>query len=67
VLDISFGLKPEAQSVIRAVEQTLQQGFRTDDIASAAPQHEKLLNTVQMGNQVVKEIDRIMTSKSITV
>ena len=67
MLDISFGLKTEAQSVIRAVEQTLQQGFRTADIASAATQHEKLLNTVQMGNQVVKEIDRIMTSKSITV
>src|SRR6187551_672221 len=35
MLDISFGLKAESELVIKAVEQTLKQGWRTADIADA--------------------------------
>src|SRR4029079_17967889 len=36
MLDISFGMKEESAAVIKAVEQTLKEGFRTVDIASAS-------------------------------
>ena len=66
MLDISFGLKAEAEVVIQSVEQTLHQGFRTVDIAGAATPKEKLLNTMQMGSQVANEVERITTTRSAT-
>src|SRR4051812_975593 len=35
LLDISFGMKEESESVIKAVEKTLKEGYRTRDIADA--------------------------------
>jgi len=52
LLDISFGLKEESDVVIKAVEQTLREGYRTRDIADAATVHEKILGTEVMGNVV---------------
>ncbi|SKC77956.1 3-isopropylmalate dehydrogenase [Ohtaekwangia koreensis] len=52
LLDISFGLKEESETVIKAVEQTLKDGYRTRDIADAATPHEKILGTEVMGNVV---------------
>jgi len=52
LLDISLGLKEEADVVIRAVEQALKEGFRTRDIADANTKHEKILGTEVMGNVV---------------
>lgn len=52
LLDISFGLKEESESVIKAVEQTLKDGYRTRDIADASTPHEKILGTEVMGNVV---------------
>jgi len=52
MLDISLGLKEEAQAVIKAVEQTLEQGFRTGDIADAQTPKEKILNTEKMSQKV---------------
>jgi 3-isopropylmalate dehydrogenase len=63
MLDISFGLKQEAETVINAVEQTLKQGFRTADIADASTAKEKILNTSSMGNQVVKQLEKITSSQ----
>jgi len=52
LLDISFGLKEESETVIKAVEQTLKDGYRTRDIADATTPHEKILGTEVMGNVV---------------
>lgn len=52
LLDISFGLKEESETVIKAVEQTLRDGYRTRDIADANTPHEKILGTEVMGNVV---------------
>lgn len=52
LLDISFGMKEESDAVIKAVEQTLKDGYRTRDIADASTPHEKILGTEVMGNVV---------------
>jgi 3-isopropylmalate dehydrogenase len=52
LLDISFGLKEESEAVIKAVEKTLREGYRTRDIADANTAHEKILGTEVMGNVV---------------
>lgn len=56
MLDISFGLKQEADSIIGAVSQTLKAGFRTVDIADSKTSKDKILNTEAMGNQVIQRI-----------
>jgi 3-isopropylmalate dehydrogenase len=61
LLDISFGLKEESDAVIKAVAQTLKEGFRTRDIADASTPHEKILGTEVMGNVVCNQL-RIMVS-----
>ncbi len=61
LLDISFGLKEEADTVIKAVEQTLKEGFRTRDIADASTPHEKILGTEVMGNVVCNQIRMLVT------
>lgn len=53
LLDISFGLKKESESIINAVDAALKKGFRTRDIADASTLTENILNTDQMGEQVV--------------
>ncbi|MBX2965522.1 MAG: 3-isopropylmalate dehydrogenase [Cyclobacteriaceae bacterium] len=59
LLDISFGLKEESETVINAVEATLKNGLRTIDIADAKTSSDKILNTSQMGNQVILEIEKV--------
>jgi 3-isopropylmalate dehydrogenase len=61
LLDISFGLQEEAETVIKAVEKTLKNGYRTKDIADETTSHEKVLGTEVMGNMIANEI-RMMTS-----
>jgi len=56
LLDISFGLKEEADTVIKAVEQSLKDGYRTRDIADATTPFEKVLGTEVMGNIVCNNI-----------
>ncbi|NJM24385.1 MAG: 3-isopropylmalate dehydrogenase, partial [Bacteroidia bacterium] len=52
LLDISLELKEEADTVVKAVERTLKEGYRTKDIADANTPHEKVLGTEVMGNVV---------------
>lgn len=59
LLDISFGLKEESESVIKAVEDTLKAGYRTADIATASTSRERVLGTHAMGDQVVEKLDAI--------
>jgi 3-isopropylmalate dehydrogenase len=58
MLDISFGLKAEADAIIKAVEQTLKQGYRTGDIADSKTGKSKILNTTSMGNKIVEQIKK---------
>ncbi|AWO00438.1 3-isopropylmalate dehydrogenase [Chitinophaga alhagiae] len=57
LLDISFGLKEESQRVIRAVDATLRQGFRTMDIANKHTPNDFVLGTDAMGTQVLKNLN----------
>lgn len=66
MLDISFGLKVESETVIKAVEQTLKQGYRTADIADAKTPKEKILNTGNMGAQVVNQLATVRDSIPVT-
>lgn len=59
MLDISFGLKEEADTVIKAVEQTLKQGWRTTDIADAKTSKDKILNTQKMGSQIINQLEKV--------
>ncbi len=56
LLDISFDLKKESQSVIQAVEKTLKAGFRTIDIADSTTPQAMILNTQAMGEEVIKRL-----------
>ncbi len=61
LLDISFELKEESETVIKAIEQTLKQGYRTVDIADQQTPKEKILNTSAMGARVVKNIEVVIS------
>lgn len=56
MLDISFGMKDESTAIIKAVEKTLQEGYRTRDIADSTTAHEKILGTEVMGNVVCNQV-----------
>lgn len=58
MLDISFGLKKEAELIIKVVKQVLAEGFRTNDIANdnTSPYH--VLGTKEMGKLILKFIDQ---------
>src|SRR6478736_2072160 len=64
LLDISFGLKEEADAVIKAIEQSLKDGYRTRDIADATTPLEKILGTEVMGNIVCNNI-RMMAPAAV--
>lgn len=52
LLEISFGLKEEAQVVIAAVDQVLKSGYRTHDIADSSTHPDQVLGTQDMGQLV---------------
>jgi len=56
MLDISFGMKDESTAIIKAVEKTLQEGYRTRDIADSTTAHEKILGTEVMGIVVCNQV-----------
>lgn len=53
LLEISFGMKAEAQVLINAVDAVLKAGYRTRDIADASTPADKILGTDAMGAQVL--------------
>ena len=57
MLDISFGLKEEANTIIKAVDAVLKAGFRTRDIADATTVADKILGTQQMGDIVLQQLN----------
>ena len=56
LLDISFGLKEESEAIISAVDKLLKDGFRTRDIADVTTPADKILNTQQAGEELLKRI-----------
>lgn len=64
LLDISFGLKEEANVIIKAIEQTLKEGYRTRDIADATTPQEKILGTEVMGNVICNHVRMLTTVSS---
>lgn len=56
LLEISFSLTKESNAIIKAVEHTLKQGYRTVDIADKTTSKEKILNTEAMGKMVAENI-----------
>lgn len=56
MLDISFGLKTESLRVIKAVETTLKQGFRTMDIANKHTENHLVMGTDAMGAKVLENL-----------
>jgi len=62
MLEISFGLKEEAEVIISAIDQVLKEGYRTGDITDETTSPEKVLGTVEMGELVLKFI----TEKTFT-
>ncbi|SPF35044.1 3-isopropylmalate dehydrogenase [Candidatus Desulfosporosinus infrequens] len=55
MLRYSFGLEGEAQMIEQAVEEVLQEGFRTPDLAKPG---DKVLGTREMGDAVVKVLSK---------
>ena len=53
LLDISFGLKAEAENLIEAVDKVLKQGYRTSDIANTQTAAAMILGTKEMGQKVI--------------
>ena len=56
LLEISFGLKAEAEAVVHAVDAVLKAGYRTRDIANAETPADKLLGTEAMGNALLQNL-----------
>lgn len=56
MLEISFGLKEEAELIISAVDQVLKEGFRTNDIADSSTNPYQVLGTEEMGKLILKFI-----------
>lgn len=56
MLEISFGLKEEAQLIISTIDNVLKDGYRTSDIADESTSPYKVLGTQDMGKLVLKFI-----------
>jgi 3-isopropylmalate dehydrogenase len=58
MLEISFGLKTEAELIINVVKQVLAEGFRTNDIADESTNPYQVLGSQEMGKLILKFIDQ---------
>jgi 3-isopropylmalate dehydrogenase len=56
LLEISFGLKTEADAIVNAVAETLRQGYRTGDIADANTPADKRLGTSAIGAKILANL-----------
>lgn len=65
LLEYSFGMKKEAESVVEAVEKTLKEGYRTIDIADNNTPKEKILGTEAMGEKVIKILQKIVVNEVV--
>lgn len=56
MLDISFGYKEAAETIISAIDRVLQKGFRTGDIANASTPKNKIMGTDAIGELILAEM-----------
>ncbi|QJW91958.1 3-isopropylmalate dehydrogenase [Spirosoma taeanense] len=56
MLDISFGLKAEAEAVVNAIDGVLKAGYRTRDIADTTTPSELLLGTEAIGQKILEQL-----------
>jgi 3-isopropylmalate dehydrogenase len=56
LLEISFGLKTEADAVVNAIANTLRQGYRTGDIADADTPADNRLGTNAIGRIILANL-----------
>jgi len=56
LLDISFGLKEESNTVITAIDAVLKAGFRTGDIATKDTPKNMILGTDAIGEEILKRL-----------
>lgn len=56
LLDISFGMKEESETIINAVDKVLKAGFRSADIADSQTPSNKILGTEAIGQEVLNLI-----------
>jgi 3-isopropylmalate dehydrogenase len=59
MLDISFSLKAESESIIAAVSEALKEGYRTRDIADSKTPTERILNTREMGDCITERLNQV--------
>ena len=57
LLEFSFDMKEESEVLIGSVEEVLQQGYRTADIASPDTAIEQILSTSEMGGKVLEVLE----------
>lgn len=53
MLEVAFELKEESEAVIRSVERTLRQGYRTMDIADKHTPNDRITGTQGMGQRIL--------------
>ncbi len=56
MLRISFKLEKEAQTIEKAVENTLKENYRTRDIADSQTNPDKIIGTREMGRKIIENI-----------
>lgn len=56
MLDISFGQKEAAETIIQSVNRVLQRGYRTGDIANDKTPKEKIIGTQAIGEMILHEL-----------
>ncbi len=56
LLDISFGLKAESETLINAIDSVLKTGFRTRDIADETTPANMILGTEAIGKEILDRI-----------
>jgi 3-isopropylmalate dehydrogenase len=56
MLEISFGLKKESDTVVKAVDEVLKEGWRTRDITDNHTSPDRILGTEAMGEKVLGKI-----------
>jgi 3-isopropylmalate dehydrogenase len=67
LLTHAFNLADEAAAVVQAVELTLQQGWRTRDIASPDTPAPLVLGTEGMGRQVLAALAKVVEQKAVSI
>jgi len=63
MLEISFGLKEDANNLIDAIRLVLKNGYRTADIASPSTDRSKILGTIEMGEKVIEYLKKSSAKK----